>query len=260
MMKTGVSKRKVTYDFIGKAALITGGASGIGRAIALAFALQGASVVVGDIDVPGGQKTIQLIDEAGGKAKFLRADVTRDEDAKNIVAFAAEHYGALDFACNNAGIGSGRLPLTELPRDRWDLTIGVNLTGVYLCLKYELQQMLKQGAGAIVNIASVASFIGASDMASYVASKHGVMGLTKTAALEVATKGIRVNAVAPGVVNVGLTEKAPKKFLSDAIAALPIGRMAVAEEIASAVLWLCSDEASFILGHTLPVDGGRTIT
>jgi NAD(P)-dependent dehydrogenase (short-subunit alcohol dehydrogenase family) len=259
-MSTGESKRKVTYDFIGKVALVTGGAAGIGRAIAIAFACQGASVVIGDIDVQGGQETIRLIEADGGKASFLRTDVGHDEHVKNLVAFAVEHYGTLDFACNNAGMGSGRLPLTELPRDRWDRTIEVNLTGVYLCLKYELQQMLKQGAGAIVNIASVASFIGTPDMASYVASKHGVMGLTKTAALEVAAKGIRVNAVAPGVVNAGLTEKAPKEFLKEALAAQPIGRMADAAEIAAAVLWLCSDEASFILGHTLPVDGGMTVT
>jgi len=258
-MNRGESKRRITYDFAGKAALVTGGAAGIGRAIAIAFARQGASVVVGDIDVPGGQETIRLIEADGGKATFLRTDVARDEDAKNLVTFAVEHYGTLDFACNNAGMGSGRLPLTELPRDRWDRTIEVNLTGVYLCLKYELHQMLKQGVGAIVNIASVASFIGAPDMASYVASKHGVMGLTKTAALEVAAKGIRVNAVAPGVVNAGLTEKAPREFLKEAVAAQPIGRMADAAEIAAAVLWLCSDEASFVLGHTLPVDGGMTI-
>jgi NAD(P)-dependent dehydrogenase (short-subunit alcohol dehydrogenase family) len=258
-MNTGKSKRKITYNFTGKTALVTGGAAGIGRAIAIAFARQGASVVVGDIDVPGGQETIRLIEADGGKARFLRTDVACDEDARNLVALAVEHFGTLDFACNNAGMGSGRLPITELPRDRWDRTVEVNLTGVFLCLKYELQQMLKQGAGAIVNISSVASFIGAPDMASYVASKHGVMGLTKTAALETAAKGIRVNAVAPGVVNAGLTVKAPRKFLEEALAAQPIGRMAEAAEIAAAVLWLCSDEASFILGHTLPVDGGMTI-
>lgn len=253
------SKRKNVYDFAGKVALVTGGSAGIGRAVAMAFARQGAFVVIADIDISGGQETMRLIEADGGRANFLRSEVGCETDVKNLLALIVEQHGTLDFACNNAGIGSGRLAISELPKERWDRTIEVNLTGVYLCLKYELQQMIKQGFGAIVNIASVASFIGDPNGASYVASKHGVMGLTKTAALEVAAKGIRVNAVAPGVVDAGLTKRVSKEFLEKALADQPIGRMADPAEIASAVLWLCSDEASFILGHTLPVDGGMTI-
>ena len=253
------NRKGPTYDFSGKAALVTGGAAGIGRVIALAFARQGASVIVADINLPGAEETIRRFEAFGGTGTSHRADVTSEEDVRNLVAFAAERYGALDFACNNAGIGSGQLPIVDFPRERWDQIVAVNLTGVFQCLKYELQQMLKQGSGSIVNIASVASFIGSPGMAGYVATKHGIMGLTKTAALEVATKGIRVNAVAPGIVNAGLTDSSSEEFIKGALAAHPIGRMAEAEEIAAAVLWLCSDEASFVLGHTLPVEGGMTI-
>jgi len=247
------------YDFSGKTALVTGGAAGIGRVIALAFARQGASVVVGDINLAGAEETVRRIEALGGTGSSRLADVASEEDVKNLVAFAVERYGMVDFACNNAGIGSGQAPIVELSRERWDQIVAVNLTGVFQCLKYELQQMLKQGSGSIVNIASVAAFIGSPGMAGYVATKHGIMGLTKTAALEVATKGIRVNAVAPGIVNAGLTDSSSEEFIKGALAAHPIGRMAEAEEIAAAVLWLCSDEASFVLGHTLPVEGGMTI-
>jgi len=253
------NRKGARYDFGGKTALVTGGAAGIGRVIALAFALQGASVVVGDINVAGAEKTVKLIEAIGGTGAFRRADVANEEDVKNLVAFAAESYGSLDFACNNAGIGAGQTPIVELTRERWDHIVAVNLTGVFQCLKYELRQMLKQGSGSIVNIASVAAIIGSPGMAGYVATKHGIMGLTKTAALEVATTGVRVNAVAPGIVNAGLTDSSSEEFIKGALAAHPIGRMAEAEEIARAVLWLCSDEASFVLGHTLPVEGGMTI-
>lgn len=256
----GDSDRKVLkYGFNGKVALVTGGAAGLGRVIARAFARQGASVVVGDINPGGAEETVRQIKADGGTGASIRADVVSEDDVKGLVTFAVERYGTLDFACNNAGIASARLPIAQLPRDRWDQIVAVNLTGVFQCLKYELQQMLKQGSGSIVNIASVASFIGSPDMAGYVATKHGIMGLTKTAALEVATKGIRVNAVAPGIINAGLTASSSKEFIEEALAAHPIGRMGEAEEIAAAVLWLCSDEASFVLGHTLPVEGGMTI-
>ncbi len=254
-----LGRKGLKYDFNGKAALVTGGAAGLGRVIARAFARQGASVVVGDINLAGAEETVRQIEAEGGTGASIRMDVASEDDVKGLVTFAVERYGTLDFACNNAGIGSARLPIAELPRDRWDQIVAVNLTGVFQCLKYELQQMLKQGSGSIVNIASVASFIGSPDMAGYVATKHGIMGLTKTAALEVATKGIRVNAVAPGIINAGLTDSSPKEFIEEALAAHPIGRMGEAEEIAAAVLWLCSDEASFVLGHTLPVEGGMTI-
>jgi len=254
-----VDGKTLKYDFDGKTALVTGGAAGLGRVIACAFARRGASVVVADINIAGAEETVRHIEASGGRGSSIQGDVASEEDVKAFVVFAVGRYGTLDFACNNAGIASARLPIAELPRDRWDRIVAVNLTGVFQCLKYELRQMLKQGWGSIVNIASVASFIGSPDMAGYVATKHGIMGLTKTAALEVATKGIRVNAVAPGIVNAGLTDSAPKEFIEEALAAHPIGRMAKAEEIAAAVLWLCSDEASFVLGHTLPVEGGMTI-
>jgi len=252
-------RREPKYDFRGKVAIVTGGSAGIGRVIALAFARHGASVAVADVNVEGGEETVRLIREAGGKAVVVRTDVSKEEDVRDLVAFTVDQYGKLDFACNNAGIEGAQLPIAELPTERWDQAVAVNLTGVFQCLKYELRQMLKQGSGAIVNIASVAAFIGTPARAGYVATKHGIMGLTKTAALEVATKGIRVNAVAPGLVNAGLTDAAPKEFIQMALAAQPIGRMAEAEEIAAAVLWLCSDAASFVLGHTLAVEGGFII-
>jgi NAD(P)-dependent dehydrogenase (short-subunit alcohol dehydrogenase family) len=257
MSETG--RKWLTYEFAGKAALVTGGGAGIGRVIADAFARSGASVVVADIDVTRGEETVRQILQGGGKAVFCRTDVTSESDVQNLVASAVKQFGKLDFACNNAGIEGAQVPIAETPRDRWDQVVAVNLTGVYQCLRYELRQMLAQGSGAIVNITSVAGLIGTPERAGYVATKHGIVGLTKTAALEAASKGIRVNAVAPGLVNAGLTDAAPKEFIEMALAAQPIGRMADAEEIASAVLWLCSDGASFVLGHTLAVDGGLTI-
>ena len=192
----------------------------------------------------------------GGRAAFLAVDVAGEDNVKAMVAFAVERYGKLDFACNNAGIEGAQVPIAELQRDRWDQVVAVNLTGVYQCMRYELQQMLKQGSGAIVNIASVGGLMGTATRAGYVATKHGVIGLTKTAALEVAKKGIRVNAVAPGAIDAGLMKKTTDEFREMASKMLPVGRLGKAEEIVSAVLWLCSPEASFVLGHTMTLDGG----
>jgi NAD(P)-dependent dehydrogenase (short-subunit alcohol dehydrogenase family) len=187
-------------------------------------------------------------------------DVTSEKNVKEMIAFTVKNYGGLDFACNNAGIDEGELVSpVELSKDRWDKILAVNLTRVYLCTRYELKYMLTQGYGAIVNIASVAGIIGTKGKAAYVATKHGIIGLTKTAALEVANKSVRINAVAPVLVNAGFTISAPEEFTRRGLKAQPIGRMAEAEEIASAVVWLCSDEASFVLGHTLILDGGMTI-
>lgn len=250
---------EIIENFDGKVALVTGAGGGLGRAIALAFARSGASVMVTDINIRGAEETVRLIREEKGKADFLSVDVTIEENVRKMVETTVNSYGRLDFACNNAGIEGMVAPIAELPRDTWDQVIAVNLTGVYQCLRFELEQMLKQGSGAIVNIASVAGIIGAPGRAAYVATKHGIIGLTKTAALEVSTKGIRVNAVAPGMVNAGLTNSVPKEFLEAVVAEQPIGRLGEAHEIAAAVLWLCSGQSSFVLGHTLTVDGGLTI-
>ncbi|MFH0730405.1 MAG: glucose 1-dehydrogenase [Pseudomonadota bacterium] len=259
--KIGMEKaiKRLKYDFDGKVALVTGAGSGIGREIAISFARQGAAVVVTDTNLEGVKETVRSIKKERGEAIHLLSDVTVEEDVRGMVAFAVDQYGGLDFACNNAGIAGLWAPIEVLPKDNWDRVLAVNLTGVYLCLRYELNQMLKQGCGAIVNIASVAGVIGSPGLAAYVASKHGIVGLTKTAALEVADKGIRVNAIAPGIVDAGFTKSSPKEFVNGAIGVTPSKRMASAAEIVSAVLWLCSSEASFILGQTLMVDGGMTV-
>lgn len=247
------------YDFDGKVALITGAGSGIGRVVAVAFARHGATVVATDINIQGGEQTVRLIKDNGGAAVFSPMDVTSEDDVRKTVAFAADRFGRLDFANNNAGIEGARAPVAEYPREKWEQALAVNLTGVYLCMRYELQQMLNQCFGSIVNTTSVAGLVAIPERAAYVASKHGVVGLTKAAALDVSAKGIRVNAVAPGIVNAGLTDQAPNEFKDLAIAAHPIGRMGEAEEIAAAILWLCSDQASFVVGQTLVLDGGYTI-
>ena len=248
----------------GKVALVTGGASGIGRATALTFAREGAKLVVADMNEDGGHQTVHMITENGGEAIFVRTDVSQAVEVQALISKVVETYGRLDCAHNNAGIsgfgiaGDAYALTAEYPEERWHQVIAVNLTGVWLCMKYELQQMLSQGGGAIVNTASVAGLIGSRGLAAYVASKHGVVGLTKTAALEYAQQGIRVNCVCPGVIQTPMTERG----LSDPerrariIASEPIGRVGTPEEIAEAVVWLCSDAASFVTGHTMTVDGG----
>ena len=244
--------------FDGRVALVTGAGSGIGRVIALAFAGRGAAVVAADIDEPGVVETVRQIEVAGGRALPVVADVTDEGDVERMVASTVATFGRLDFASNNAGIEGPRGTVAELPKDGWERVLAVNLTGTFLCMRAELRQMVAQGSGAIVNTASAAGLVGAPQMAPYAASKSGIIGLTRTAAVEVASLGVRVNAVAPGLVDAGLTDHAPREFIEAVMAASPIGRMARAEEIAAAVLWLCSDEASFVVGQTLPVDGGLT--
>ena len=244
--------------FDGRVALVTGAGSGIGRVIALAFAGRGAAVVAADIDEPGVVETVRQIEEVGGRALPVVADVTDEADVERMVASTVATFGRLDFASNNAGIEGPRGTVAELPKDGWERVLAVNLTGTFLCMRAELRQMVAQGSGAIVNTASAAGLVGAPQMAPYAASKSGIIGLTRTAAVEVASLGVRVNAVAPGLVDAGLTDHAPREFIEAVMAASPIGRMARAEEIAAAVFWLCSDEASFVVGQTLPVDGGLT--
>jgi NAD(P)-dependent dehydrogenase (short-subunit alcohol dehydrogenase family) len=248
----------------GKVALVTGGASGIGRATALAFAREGAKLIVADVHTDGGQQTVHIIQEHGGEAIFVKTDVTQPAAVAALISRAVEIYGRLDCAHNNAGIsgagigGEQRTLTAEYPEERWHQVLAINLTGVWLCMKYEIAQMLKQGGGTIVNTASVAGLLGLPYASAYVASKHGVVGLTKTAALEYARQGIRVNCVCPGYIQTPMTAAGMQdpERLALMIAGEPVGRLGKPEEVAATVVWLCSDAASFVTGHTLTVDGG----
>lgn len=244
----------------GKVALVTGGGSGIGRASALALAREGARVVVADVAVTGGQETVALITQAGGNATFVPTDVAQASAVEALIATTVATYGRLDCAHNNAGIEGVFATTAEYPEDTWDRVMAINLKGVWLCMKYELPQMLRQGQGAIVNTASIAGLVGASHMPAYVASKHGVAGLTKTAALEYAKAGIRVNAVCPGIIRTPMVERFFVQRSPHAETRLsavePVGRLGTPEEVAEAVVWLCSEAASFVTGHTMTVDGG----
>jgi NAD(P)-dependent dehydrogenase (short-subunit alcohol dehydrogenase family) len=249
-------------SFDGKVAIVTGAASGIGRASARRFAREGASVVVSDIDDAWGQETARLIDGEGGRARFVHADVSDPRQVELMVNEAVSAYGRLDFAHNNAGISQPQHPVADLPVEVWDHGIGVMLTGVFLCMKYEIPRILEQGGGAIVNTSSGAGLIGFPGTAPYVASKHGVLGLTKTAALEYAKSGIRINAICPGTARTRMVDEwiGGDPALEEQVAALhPIGRIAEPEEIAAAAIWLCSDDASFMCGHAMSVDGGYVI-
>jgi NAD(P)-dependent dehydrogenase (short-subunit alcohol dehydrogenase family) len=243
----------------GKVALVTGGASGIGRATALTFAREGAILVIADRNEDGGQQTVHMITENGGEATFVQVDVTSASAVEALISKTVETYGRLDCAHNNAGIASGVPALTaDYPEERWHQVIAVNLTGVWLCMKYEIVQMLHQGGGAIVNTASIAGLVGGAGGAAYTASKHGVIGLTKTAALEYATQGIRVNCVCPGYIQTPMTARglSDPERRAQIVARHPLGRVGTPEEIAEAVVWLCSDAASFVTGHAMSIDGG----
>ena len=243
----------------GKVALITGGGSGIGRATAQVFAREGATVVVADIVAEGGEETVRLLKQAGGEATFVKTDVSRATEVQTLVQKAVETYGRLDCAFNNAGIEGVVQPTVDYGEAHWDRVLAINLKGVWLCMKYELQQMLKQGGGAIVNTASVGGLVGLPGFSAYVAAKHGVNGLTKTAALEYAKAGIRVNAVCPGAIRTPMFERGARDnpgIEEQVVAMEPIGRMAAPAEVGEAVVWLCSDAASFVTGLPLAVDGG----
>ena len=249
----------------GRIALVTGGGSGIGKASAIAFAREGAKVVVADVNVEGGEETVHFIQAAGGESVFVRADVSTAAEVEAMINKAIETYGRLDCAYNNAGImESPGVPTHEYPEESWDRVIAINLKGVWLCMKYEIPQMLKQGSGAIVNASSIWGLVGASGFSAYVASKHGVAGLTKTAALEYADSNIRVNSVNPGAIDtsmaagaLGAVSGGDPEVMAQLISRIhPVGRLGTPEEIAESVVWLCSDAASFVTGHTLSVDGG----
>jgi NAD(P)-dependent dehydrogenase (short-subunit alcohol dehydrogenase family) len=246
--------------FANKVVLVTGGAGGIGRATALAFGAAGARVVVCDVS-SAGEETVALITQAGGEAIFVQADVAKEAQVEALVGKAVAAYGRLDCAFNNAGIEEESKPLADADEALFDRIISVNVKGAWLCMKHEIRQMLKQGGGAIVNTASVAGLVGAPLQPIYAASKHAVVGMTKTAAAEYGKAGIRINSVCPGVIRTPMMERAlerePRR--EKGIAKIhPIGRIGEAGEIAGAVLWLCSDAASFVTGHQMAVDGGLT--
>ncbi|MEX5590439.1 SDR family oxidoreductase [Pseudomonas urmiensis] len=249
----------MSMTFSGQVALVTGGAAGIGRATALAFAAEWLRVVVADRDARGGEATVSLIRKAGGEALFLPCDVTQDRDVRQLHQGVIDAYGRLDYAFNNAGIEIEKGRLAEGSEEEFDAIMSVNVKGVWLCMKYQLPLLLAQGGGAIVNTASVAGLSAAPKMSIYAASKHAVIGLTKSAAIEYAKKGIRVNAVCPAVIDTDMFRRAyeadPRKA-EFAAAMHPVGRIGKVEEIASAVLYLCSDGAAFTTGHSLTVDGG----
>ena len=240
----------------GRVALVTGGGSGIGRQACLVFSREGAQVVVCDVVLEGGEETVSQIRQAGGQAMFIQADVAQAAEVEAVVARTVETYGRLDCAYNNAGIAGRTARVADDSEQNWDRVLSINLKGVWLCLKYEIAHMLTQGSGAIVNTASDAGLIGLRRAGAYVASKHGVVGLTKTAALEYATSNIRVNAVCPGPIDTPMLRGASERVIDAMAAAQPNGRLGQPREIAEAAVWLCSDAASFVTGHPMPVDGG----
>jgi NAD(P)-dependent dehydrogenase (short-subunit alcohol dehydrogenase family) len=249
-------------NFTGKVAFVTGAGTGIGRATALAFARDGAHVVVADISEQGSQETARLIEELGGRVLAVTCDVTRAEDVKAALDKTIETFGRLDFAFNNAGVEQKMAPTAELEEAEWDRIVNTDLRGVFLCLKHEIPLMLKQGGGAIVNTSSGAGVKGFKGQAAYVAAKHGVVGLTRVAALDYASQNIRINAVCPGIINTPMMDRftgGTPEGRQQVISQEPIGRMGQPEEIANAVVWLCSDAASFAVGHAMVVDGGQTV-
>lgn len=247
----------------GRAGLVTGAGSGIGRASAVAFAAAGAQVVVSDVDERAGQETVDMVTDAGGAATFVRADTSDEEDVANLVRAVVEQYGHLDWAHNNAGLGAPTKPLVDQEREWWDRVLAIDLLGVMFGLKHEIRQLRAQGGGgSIVNTASTAGLIAVSGLSPYVAAKWGVVGLTKTAALEYGGEGIRVNAVCPGMTNTPAVSRWAEEVPEQADMVrnrIPLGRIGEPADQAAAAVWLCSPEAAYLTGVALPVDGGDMI-
>jgi NAD(P)-dependent dehydrogenase (short-subunit alcohol dehydrogenase family) len=246
----------------GKVAFVTGAASGIGRATALAFAREGANVVVADIDQQRNQDTARVIEDLGGQALAVNCDVTSGADVQTALSTTVERFGRLDYAFNNAGAEQQPKPTAEITEEEWDRIITINLRSVFLCLKYEIPLMLQHGGGAIVNTSSGAGIKVFGRGAAYAAAKHGVVGLTKDAALDYAASNIRINAICPGIIDTEMMDRFTRGTPQErnrVIAQEPIGRMGRPDEIAATVVWLCSDAASFVIGHAMVADGGQTL-
>ena len=249
-------------SFAGKVAFVTGAAQGIGRAAALAFASKGADVVVADVSEQGNRETARMIEGLGGRVLSVRCDVTQGEHVNAALRSAVDAFGHLDFAFNNAGSEQPITAMADLTEEDWDRIVRVNLRSVFLCMKYEIPLLLKRGAGVIVNTSSGAGVRGITGQAAYCAAKHGIIGLTKAAALDYAPSNIRVNAVCPGIIDTPMMDRFTGGTVQGrerVIAQEPVGRMGKPEEIAAAVVWLCSEPAAFVLGHALVIDGGQTV-
>lgn len=245
--------------FHNKVALVTGASSGIGKATAIQFADRGAKVALLDVDPVAGDVLAREIIANKGSAMYIRCDVSNENDVRNAMSEILSHFGRLDYAYNNAGIGGEFAKVQDYPTDDWDKVMAINLKGVFLCMKYEIPLILKQGKGSIVNCASLLSTVASENDSAYVASKHGVLGLTKNAALEYASTGLRINAISPGFTRTPMVDKGDENKLKIIASKHPIGRLAHPEEIADGVIWLCSDQSSFTVGLNLLIDGGYTI-
>jgi len=239
-----------------KVSIVTGGGSGIGRAIALLYASEGAKLVISDVDEKGGNETVTQIKAKGGEAIFVRADTSKHEDSENTVELAVKQFGALHIAVNNAGIGGPIKPIGEYPIDGWEKVISINLSGVFYGMRYQIPAMLSSGGGSIVNMASILGKVATKNSAAYISAKHGVIGLTETAALEYANQNIRVNSIGPGYIVTPLLKSLDDATMKALVGLHPMGRLGTAEEVAELALWLNSDKASFVTGSYYNIDGG----